>query len=156
MEETGIVEEVRENGFASVKAAGGESCASCMARGACHALGAGMERKVTAINHVGATVGDRVVLTVESGSFLKASFLVYLFPVIALVVGSILGERYSGEIWPSGDPELVAVGVGLFCLVTSFVLIRFVSNRLSEDKSYYPVIERVIPSSDATPPPDPA
>jgi sigma-E factor negative regulatory protein RseC len=113
-------------------------------------------RKVTAINNAGATVGDRVVLTIGSGSFLKASFLVYLFPVIAIVAGSILGDRYSGGIWPSGDPEFVSAGVGLLSLIAAFVLVRFVNNRLSENKSYYPVIVRIIPSSDVALSQDPA
>jgi sigma-E factor negative regulatory protein RseC len=152
VEETGIVEELRENGLALVKAAGGESCASCKARGACHAFGGGTERRVTAVNQAGATVGDRVILSIGSGAFLKASILVYLVPVIALVIGSILGERYSGKIWPAENPEFVAAGVGLFCLVASFVVIRFANNRLSEDRRYYPMIERVIPLSDVSPP----
>jgi len=152
VEETGIVEALRENGLALVKATGGDSCATCKARGACHAFGGGTERRVTAVNRAGATVGDRVILSIGSGAFLKASFLVYLVPVIALVMGSILGERYSGSIWPAADSGLVAAGVGLFCLVVSFVVIRFVNNRLREDRRYYPVIERVIPLSDGSPP----
>ena len=152
MEETGIVEELRENGLALVKAAGSESCATCKARGACHAFGGGTERRVTAINQAGASVGDRVILSIESGVFLKASILVYLVPVIALVIGSLVGEHYSHEIWPAGNPELVAAVFGLLCLVVSFVVIRFANNLLSEDRRFYPVIEKVIPLSDGSPP----
>jgi sigma-E factor negative regulatory protein RseC len=147
MEETGIVEELKPNGFALVRATSGNSCESCKARGACHALGGGTERRVTALNRVGAAPGDQVLMTIGTGSFLKASFIVYLFPVLALVVGSLLGEKYSDRIWPARNPETVAVVMGLLSLVVSFLLIRLFSRRAGQSEKYYPVIERVISPS---------
>ena len=147
MEETGVVEDLKANGLAVVRATGGEQCGSCKCQGACQALGGGAERKITAMNQAGATVGDQVVMTIASGSFLKVSVILYLLPVLALVIGSILGQKYSAQIWSSGNPEITSVLTGLFCLVVSFGIIRFVSGHLSQSEKYYPVIQRVIPLS---------
>jgi sigma-E factor negative regulatory protein RseC len=148
MQETGIVTGLEENGFAFVKATGGEGCGSCGCRGACQALGGGTERKVTAVNRAGATVGDQVLLTIGSGSFLKASFVVYLLPILALVVGSVIGQKYSSQIWAGGNPETVSVLTGLFCLAISFLIIRLFNTRFTQSEKYYPVIEKVIGRSD--------
>jgi sigma-E factor negative regulatory protein RseC len=144
VEEEGIVKGLKENGLAEVVATGGEGCGSCGCRGACQALGGGKERRVTAINRAGATVGDQVTLTISSGSFLKASFMVYLLPIIALVIGSVMGQRYSAQIWAAAKPDTVAVLAGVFCLAVSFLGIRLYNSRLKEGQKYYPVIERVI------------
>ncbi|NIO03347.1 MAG: hypothetical protein GTN74_01690 [Proteobacteria bacterium] len=151
IEETGIVTGLNENGFASVRVTGGEGCESCGCRGACQALGGGNERKLTAINRAGATVGDQVVIRIGSGSVLKASFIVYLVPILALLLGSFVGARYSSQIWATGNPETVSVLTGLFCLGASFMAIRLYSNRLSQNQKYYPTIEKVIGRSDPSP-----
>jgi len=152
MQEKGIVTGFKENGLAVVKATGGEGCGSCGCRGACQALGGGTERKITAVNRAGATVGDQVLLTIGSGSFLKASFVVYLLPILALVVGSVIGQKYSSQIWAGGNPETVSVLTGLFCLAVSFLVIRLFNTRFTQSEKYYPVIEKVIPPSNSSPP----
>ncbi len=152
MQETGIVTGLRENGLAFVKATGGESCGGCGCRGACQALGGGTERKITAVNRAGATVGDQVLLTIGSGSFLKASFVVYLLPILALVVGSVIGQKYSSQVWAGGNPETVSVLTGLFCLAVSFLVIRLFNTRFTQSEKYYPVIEKVIRPSNSSPP----
>jgi len=150
MQETGVVTELKENGLASVKATEGEGCGSCGCRGACQAFGGGTERKITAINQAGATVGDQVLLTIGSGSFLKASFLVYLLPILALVVGSVVGQKYSSQIWAAANPETVSVLTGVFCLVVSFMVIRLLNTRITQSQKYYPVIEKVIDRSEVS------
>jgi len=151
MEETGLVTELKENGFALVRTVRGELCESCKSKGACHALGGSTERKVTVINRAGATVGDQVLISIGSGSFLKASFVVYLLPILALLVGSFIGERYSTQIWAAGNPETVAIVTGLFCFGASFLIIRLFDSRLRQNQKYYPVIEKVIHPSDSCP-----
>jgi sigma-E factor negative regulatory protein RseC len=150
MEELGVVTELKANGLASVRPARSEACGSCSCEGACQVLGGGGERKITAINRAGATVGDQVLLSIASGSFLKVSFVVYLLPILALVAGAILGQKYSAHLWPGGNPETVSVLTGLFCLVVSFFGIRRFNSQVSQNQTYYPVIEKVIHPSDPT------
>jgi sigma-E factor negative regulatory protein RseC len=91
-------------------------------------------------------VGDRVIITIASGSFIKASLAVYLLPVLALVIGALLGETYSTQIWASASPEMVSVLTGVTCLGVSFGAIRLFSSKLSQNQRYYPVIEEILPT----------
>jgi sigma-E factor negative regulatory protein RseC len=143
IQETGVVTEVKEDGVAVVTTARGEACGSCGCGGACQAPGDGPERKMIAINRAGARVGDPVLVSLASGSFLKISSLVYLLPILALVGGSYAGEKYSAQIWASGNPETVSVLTGLFAIVISLMVIRLLAGRMSQNQKYYPTIERV-------------
>jgi sigma-E factor negative regulatory protein RseC len=82
---------------------------------------------------------------------LKASFLVYILPVLGLVIGSVIGQRYSTEIWAGGDPETVSVLTGLFFLAVSFLSIRVFNSRFGASQKYYPVIEKVLDRSHGDP-----
>ena len=144
MHETGLVTRIQETGFASVTPLRGEFCGSCPCRGTCQVLGGKTERQIVAINRVGATVGDWVLVSIGAGSFLKISSIVYLLPILALVAGSYVGEKYSTQIWPAGNPETVSILTGLFCIGISLMVIRLLSGRLSQNQKYYPVIEKVL------------
>lgn len=144
MQETGVVTTLQEKGFALVRATTGDFCESCKCQGACHTLGGGTERKITAINRAGAMEGDQVLISIGSGSFLKASLVVYLLPILALLAGSFIGHKYSAQIWFAGNPETVSVLTGLFCFGASFMVIRLFNSRFTQNQKYYPVIEKVI------------
>jgi sigma-E factor negative regulatory protein RseC len=147
MQETGLVTGIKENGFASVRAVRGKLCGSCACQEACQAQGGRTERQIVAINRVGAKVGDWVLISVGSGSFLKISSIVYLLPILALVGGSYVGEKYSAKIWPAGNPETVSILTGLLCVGISLMVIRLLSGRLSQNQKNYPAIEKVLPHS---------
>jgi sigma-E factor negative regulatory protein RseC len=144
MHETGLVTRIQKTGFASVTPLRGEFCGSCPCRGTCQVLGGKTERQIVAINRVGATVGDWVLVSIGAGSFLKISSIVYLLPILALAAGSYVGEKYSTQIWPAGNPETVSILTGLFCVGISLMIIRLFSGRLSQNHKYYPVIEKVL------------
>ena len=44
--------------------------------------------EVDAVNSVGAQVGDRIMLYFETGSLLKATFLLYIFPILCMLLGA--------------------------------------------------------------------
>lgn len=144
MQETGLVTGIKENGFASVGVLRGEFCGSCPCQEACRALGGKVERQIVAVNRAGAKLGDRVLVSIGYGSFLKISSLVYLLPILALVAGSYVGEKYSTQIWPAGNPETVSILTGLFCVGVSLTTIRLFSSHLSQNQKNYPVIEKVL------------
>ena len=72
-------------GTARIRTARTDACESCTAKGACDMIGGGKEMEVEAVNGVGAKVDDRVVFDIESASVLKATFLIYLFPVLCMI-----------------------------------------------------------------------
>ncbi len=54
--------------------------------------------EVKALNTAGARVGDRIVLSFETHSLLKATFLIYVFPIILLIVGAVVGQALAPVI----------------------------------------------------------
>jgi len=70
-------------------------CAGCTARGSCHSLGNNADMEVKAINEAGAIAGDRIVLLFETSSLLKATFLLYVFPILLLIIGAAIGQEIA-------------------------------------------------------------
>ena len=139
--EEGIVTRIDASG-AWVKTVRSDCCESCTSKGMCHTMGGGKEMEVPAVNAAGARVGDRVVLKMDTAPFLKATFLVYLFPVLLLMGGATAGEwlaRTSGAYSP-----LPAVLLGLGSLVLGLVVMKFAADRLARRGSYRPRIVRIL------------
>ena len=138
--EQGVVVRIDADG-AWVKTVRSEACDSCASKGACHTMGGGKEMEVAVLNPIGARVGDRVVITLGTSPFLKATFLVYMFPVLLLVVGAAAGEWISrsaglGSPLPSALLGFGALAAGLLCM-------RIIARRLSGKAQYRPRITRV-------------
>ena len=139
--EEGIVTRIDPSGT-WVKTVRGDCCESCTSKGMCHTMGGGREMEVPAVNAAGARVGDRVVLKMNTAPFLKATFLIYLFPVLLLVVGATAGEwlaRSSSEYSP-----LPAALAGFGSLALGLVVMKLAADRLARRQSYRPRIVRVI------------
>jgi sigma-E factor negative regulatory protein RseC len=105
-------------------------------------MGGGKEMEVAAVNTIGARVGDRVVLKMETEAFLKGTFLVYLFPILLLVAGAAAGEWVSRSYgldspWPSALFGFSSLAVGL-------LLVKIIAGRLTQKDAYRPRISRVI------------
>jgi len=139
--EKGIVTKIGAK-TAWVQTTKSSSCASCSARGSCNPLAEGKEMNVEAINSVGAKVGDRILLNIATSSLLKASFLLYVFPVLCLLAGAIVGQRIA-MMYDLNESAFSALSAFLFFFV-AFVLIRSKGNKLSEMDKYKPEIIRII------------
>ncbi|MGE5256760.1 MAG: SoxR reducing system RseC family protein [Hyphomicrobiales bacterium] len=125
-----------------VKTVRGEFCDGCSSKGACHTMGGGKEMEVAVINPIEAGIGDRVVLKLEASPFLKATFLIYMFPILLLVAGATVGEWISQTFrldspWPS-----MLLGFGL--LVAGLGVMKTMAQRLAKRDEYRPRITRVI------------
>lgn len=119
-----------------------DACAGCSAKGACHTLGGGKERRVEALNRVGAQVGDRVLLTISRGSALGAGFLAYLAPVLALLIGAYVGKTL-GPGWGWGEQN-AAVVLGLASLAACWMAVRWLSGRMARSGGFSVEITRVL------------
>ena len=118
------------------------ACDSCSSKAACHSMGGGKEMEVAAVNTIGARVGDRVVIKMDTAPFLKATFLVYLFPILLLVVGAAAGEWISRS---SGiDSPWPAALLGFGSLAVGLLLMTIIAGRLAKKDAYRPRISRVI------------
>ncbi len=125
-----------------VKTTRSSSCKACAARASCDMQENGKHMEVEAINLAGARTGDQVVLHVESGSLLKAAFLLYVFPIICMLAGAILGSQLA-QYWQKPETALTAVAsFGAFAL--SFGIVRFHGNRMARKAVYRPKIIRIV------------
>ncbi len=143
LEEAGVVLRV-EGGLAIVKTERGAMCDGCGSGGFCKALVGGSDMEVAARNEVGAKVGDEVRMTVPSKTFLKASFLVYMVPVAALILGALLGTTLGPALYPGVSPDLFAVAFGLILFSLSFVVMRLWAKGTKGDQQYCPVISEIL------------
>jgi sigma-E factor negative regulatory protein RseC len=130
-------------GTAWVRTTRSSACESCSSRGACHGEGDGkqMEMEVEAINTADARVGDRIVLNIENGSLLKATFLLYVFPILAMIAGAVLGQAVA--VMRGTDPSGLSALFGFLFFGLAFIVIRVTGRRLSKNASYRPEIIKI-------------
>ena len=107
--------------------------------------------EVEAINTADARVGDRIVLNIKTASLLKATFLLYVFPILAMIAGAVLGQKVA--VMRGVDPSGLSALIGFLFFGLAFVVIRITGRRLSTNASYKPEIIKVrehhSPSTDA-------
>jgi sigma-E factor negative regulatory protein RseC len=121
IEESASVVEVR-GGRALVQTVRSSGCEHCAARGACAGLGGGREARVWVEDPLGVHPGERVVVAVPEGAVVRASIWVYLVPVVALLLGALLGNALAPRIGLS--PDLGAAGLGVAAMVLAFLATR--------------------------------
>jgi sigma-E factor negative regulatory protein RseC len=105
-------------------------------------VGSGEEVEVETLNPVGAGIGDRVVLTFETGSFLKANFLLYVLPILMMIAGALIGQRLAPAT--GIDESAAAVGGGFLLFFLTMVFVRRRANRLARNDAYRPKITRIL------------
>lgn len=139
--EEGIVFKIGAPGTAWVKTTRSSACKSCTSRDACQGEGSGKEMEVEAINTADARVGDLIVLNIKTAPLLKATFLLYIFPILAMLAGALLGQ--SVATMRGSDPSAMAALFAFLFFGLAFVIIRVTGRRLAKDDSYRPEIIRV-------------
>ncbi len=100
---------------------------------------------VEARNPAGAKVGDRVVLSFETSSLLKALFLLYVFPIICMIAGAVVGHKFA-IIYNYNDSVMSAISGFLFFFL-AIIVIRLTSDKLAEKDAYKPKIIRILSKS---------
>ncbi len=115
------------------------ACKSCSAKDTCSVLGGtGANREVRARNTIGAHIGDIVTISIGSSSFLKATFLVYMVPILALIGGLVLGF-FVAKLLSINENVVVGVFSGL-AVLGSFFWLKKKGEKLSEKKEFVPQI----------------
>lgn len=128
-------------------------CESCKAKGACTSLGGGgANTEIRARNTVGAEPGDVVTIGIRGSSVLKASFLVYMLPILAMIGGIVLGHFLSRLT--SVDKNVLVGVLGLLAFSGAFVWLKKNSDKFSSKQEFIPEIiskktpQQQIPSTD--------
>ena len=125
-----------------VKAVKSSDCAGCSARGSCHAMGGEDEMAVKAINEAGARVGDQIVLSFKSSSLLKATFLLYVFPILLLIIGAVVGQEMAPKF--DFNPSGFSAIMGFIFFFAALLIIKTTANKLARKNEYRPKITKIL------------
>ena len=139
--EQGIVTHIGPaDNTAWVKTVRSSTCEGCASKDSCEA--AGNDMKVKAINLAGAKVGDRIVLNFQTGALLRATFLLYVFPIICMIIGAVAGQKIAPMLGYS--PSVMSVFVGLLLFVIAVLVIKIRSDSMAGKQEYQPKIIRIL------------
>lgn len=102
-----------------------KACGDCHA---CASFGDG-NSVIELENTLGAKVGDRVRIELHSGAVFKASLILYGIPLIALLLGVVLGSRIS---------DLAGALIGIGAAAAALIAIRLFEPRIRRKYSFDP------------------
>ena len=141
LEENGRVVRI-ESGTVWVETVKQSSCSSCSAQKGCGQSllakvgdGRRMEIQVDNPQHLEVAIDDDVTLGVGERSFITASFLVYMLPLLVMFIFAVVAQLAGFS-----EPKVILISV--LGLAGGFLLTRFISGLISQNCSYRPVLLR--------------
>lgn len=138
--EEGIVTHIEQADTAWVKTVRSSSCEGCASHDSCES--AGKDMKVKAMNLVGAKVGDRIILNFQTGAFLRATFLLYVFPIICMIIGAFVGQKFAPSL--GYNSSVMSVFTGFLFFSIAVLVIKVKSDTMSRKQEYQPKIIRIL------------
>ena len=145
MEQQGYIVGIIDEKTAKLKMQRHSACASC---GKCTTTSEKKDIVVEVDNSIGAKLGDRVAVNMESMNVLKAVGIAYIFPLISLLIGTI-GTYYVLQlIENTKNIEVISSTVGIIIMIISFFILRKNDSKLRESRQYIPIITKIIVSKD--------
>jgi sigma-E factor negative regulatory protein RseC len=134
-ETSGIVIEVN-GGMAKVRTSNHGDCDNC---GACPGSAASV---VDAMNPVGAKLGQHVKFEIEETNMLKAAFVVYILPLIAIFVGVLAGTFIGKSV--GGNIKVFQIIFGIVLFALSLLYVKMFDKSASKNDNIKPVIKSII------------
>ncbi len=134
-ETQGVVIEIMDN-MAKVKVNRHGECKNC---GACPGDNALV---LEAKNPIQAKLGERVVFEIKETNMLKAAFIVYILPLIAIFLGCIAGNWLALKV---DEPvKIFQIGGGVVAFILSVFYIKFFEKSAHNNEKMQPIIIRVL------------
>jgi len=137
--ERGQVRQVNA-GKAVVEIQRGSACSKCHAECA-RSDDETQLMRVEARDPIGVHIEQYVQLSIENTSVLRASFVVYMVPLFALITGVLVGE-YLGRTL--GIQNLLEILCGFGALGLSLIVVRLYNNFFQRDVRNQPIITKII------------
>ncbi len=143
--ENGIVTHTTQD-MATIKTTRTAACESCSQKDSCGTSHHGTkEMTVRVKNTIGVKPGDAVVIGMESKSMILLSFLLYVFPIILLIIGALIGDSIAPTL--GMNQSLLSMGIGFTFFALAFIIIRMKQSALSDKAEYKPFLVRKRPKS---------
>ena len=98
--------------------------------------------EVEAVNSVGAKEGDQIVMHFKSTSLFKVSFLLYIFPILLLILGAVIGQKIATLMGSDSSVASILLGFGGFLLSVWYIRVK--GRHLAQDDRYRPRIIRIL------------
>jgi len=92
--ENGIVTKSNPS-IAWIKTTRSGACESCSSKGSCGTENHQKEMIITVKNTLNVNTGDYVVIGLETRPILFVTFLLYVFPIILLLIGALIGNSLA-------------------------------------------------------------
>ena len=118
-----------EDGIAKVKFKRSSACGHC---GACGILKDMSEIVIEVKNSLGASVGERVEVEFEESNSLKSAALAYLFPLIMLIMGVVLGYVIGSSGLLPIPTEIFAAILGIVFVIITWFILRLIDKKLKK------------------------
>jgi sigma-E factor negative regulatory protein RseC len=141
-EQIGIVTEIDPGGWARVLTDRKGACGGCHSDlgGGCRSCLAGAKFESRVTNPLGAKPGDIVKVSLRSRDFFKGAVMLYLFPVVALLVGALTGSWILEMVGlPPTTGGILGALVGV-CIAALF-LVRLDRSRIAKSSLIPSVVE---------------
>ncbi|MBW1650012.1 MAG: SoxR reducing system RseC family protein [Deltaproteobacteria bacterium] len=128
--------------IATIKTLRSAACKSCDHKKNCgSAPGNENEMHVKVKNRLGVKIGDTVIITIKTTSLLKVAFLLYIFPILCMILGAVMGRKLAPSFIL--DESLASVLSGAIFFGASFFLIRRKGKKMAFKEEYAPAILRI-------------
>ncbi len=137
--ENGIVTTANTS-TAWIKTTRSGACESCSSQKNCGTANSQKEMIVSVKNSLNVEQGDHVVIGLATRPILFLTFLLYVFPIIMLIIGAIIGDKISPVF--DTNVSLTSMFFGFIFFGLSFYYIRQKNHSLSKEDSYKPFLVR--------------
>ncbi len=152
IKENGIITRVNST-MAWVKTNRSGACESCSTKDSCGTANSQKDLIFTVKNTLNVKEGDHVVVGLETRPMLYLTFLLYVFPIILLIIGAVIGNSLAQTV--QMNPSILSMLVGFSFFGLAFFFIRKKHDSLAQNNSYKPFLVRkrlqAIPASCSTP-----
>ncbi len=124
-----------------IKTTRSAACESCASKDVCDVSHHPSEEMTIIVpNTLGVKKDDRVVVGVNSAPMLFLSFLLYVFPIILLIIGALIGDFLAPVL--EFNSSVLSIGFGFLLFVLAFLIIRKKQAGMSEKDEYKPFLVR--------------
>lgn len=134
MEQIGQVIDIKDD-KAIVMVRRHDVCGKCGGCGA--AISGSGENYIEAVNLANAAVGHTVKVVSDTAHVLKASFVVYIVPILALLIGIYVGQLLDGAFGIFARFDIL---FGILFLIGSYVLVRGYDRKVADGQTMASVI----------------
>ena len=124
-----------------IKTTRSAACESCSSKDSCDVSHHPSEEMTVILpNTLGVIKGDRVIVGINSGPMLFLSFLLYVFPIILLIIGALIGDALAPVL--EMNKSALSMGFGFLLFAVAFLIIRKKQAGMSKKDKYKPFLVR--------------